>query len=87
MLVFAVAVWSDPFQPVREAPVGYAILLAYIGWSAAVLCASFFDWSVEYRTSFAALVLDGLVGVTSVYFTEGAVHYFATLSPSYPIAH
>ena len=78
MLVFAVAVWSDPFQPVREAPVGYAILLAYIGWSAAVLCASFFDWSVEYRTSFAALVLDGLVGVTSVYFTEGSVQYFAT---------
>lgn len=77
-LAFVVAVWSDPFQPVREAPVGYAFLLAYIGWSAALLCASFFDWSLEYRTSFAALVLDGLVGVTSVYFTEGSVHYFAT---------
>ncbi|MDP3676150.1 MAG: histidine kinase, partial [Novosphingobium sp.] len=67
-----------PAQPVREAAIGYAILLAYIGWSASLLWASFFNWSLEYRTSFGALVVDGLVGVASVYFTQDSRNYFAT---------
>lgn len=77
-LTFAVAVWSDPVQPVREPAIGHTILLAYVGWAAALLGASFLDWSLEYRSSFAALVVDGLMGVASVYFTEDSHRYFST---------
>lgn len=77
-VVYLVAVWADPVQPLRQAALGFAILLAYGAWAALLLLLSHRDWWAEFRLARIALAIDCLAAIGSVYFTEGAQQDFAT---------
>jgi signal transduction histidine kinase len=77
-VVYLVAIWADPVQPVRQASVGFALLLAYGAWSALLLLLAYRDWWADFRLARIALGIDCLAAIGSVYFTEGAQQDFAT---------
>lgn len=70
-VAFLVAVWTDPTQPARDESLAYPVLEAYIVLASAVALIGWWDWAADYRTAAAAHVVDILVFITAVYFTEG----------------
>lgn len=78
VVVYLVAIWADPVQPLRQASIGFALLLAYAAWSALLLALAHYDWWGEFRLARVALAVDCLAAIGSVYFTDGADQEFAT---------
>ena len=76
-LIYLLALYADPEQPVRDTPLGALVLAAFMAWSALLLLTAMRDWWIEFRLAPVALAIDCLVGVGSVYFTEGARQEFA----------
>lgn len=77
-LVFFLAMWIDPSQPVREAALGYSLLGGYLLFAAVVLVISLKSWWFDHRLAWPALVIDILAFLAAVYFTEGEVDDFTS---------
>ena len=76
-LIYLAALYADPEQPARDTLAGSLLLASFLAWSAVLLVAALKDWWADFRTAPLALVVDCLIGVGSVYFTEGARQEFA----------
>ena len=77
-LIYMVAIWADPLQPVRYAEIGYALIAAYLLWASVIVWAAIRNWLVEFHLARPALLIDVCVGLGSIFFTEGASQDFAT---------
>ena len=77
-LIYMVAIWADPLQPVRYAEIGYALLAAYLLWATVIVWAANRNWLIEFHLARPALLIDVFVGLGSIFFTEGASQDFAT---------
>ena len=77
-LIYMVAIWADPLQPVRYAEIGHALLAAYLLWASVIVWTANRNWWVEFHLARPALLIDVFVGLGSIFFTEGASQDFAT---------
>jgi signal transduction histidine kinase len=69
-VVFLLALWLDPIQPIRSDFSGYLTLSAYLIWSAALVIIAWESWWWDYRLARAIHVIDMTGFITAVYFTE-----------------
>ena len=60
-LLFVLALWLDPAQPVRDSLLGYALLVGYLTIALAQLGIAWHDWWADYRLALPAFALDVLV--------------------------
>jgi signal transduction histidine kinase len=77
-LVFFLALWIDPSQPVREAALGYSLLGGYLLLATVMLVISLRSWWFDHRLAWPALLIDILAFLAAVYFTEGVVDDFTS---------
>lgn len=68
--LFVLALWLDPAQPVRDSVLGYALLVGYQIIALFQLVNAWRNWWTDYRLALPAFVLDVLVFLAAVYFTE-----------------
>ena len=69
-LIFLVAIYAEPSQPVRAPLVGYSLLLAYALLAAVLLRVAWVDWWQDYRLATPAFLIDATVFSFSVWLTE-----------------
>lgn len=69
-VVFLLALWIDPVQPVREVATGYILLSIYLVWSAALLLVAWESWWLEFRLARLVHAIDIMGFIAAVYFTE-----------------
>jgi signal transduction histidine kinase len=70
-LVFFLALWIDPSQPVRSSALGYALLGGYLLFACGFLLIASLSWWFDHRLAWTAMVVDMLAFLAAVYFTEG----------------
>ena len=76
--VFLLAVYLDPSQPSQNPGAAYALMGAYVIWSAGLLVLTWTNWWLDHRLSaFAHLVDIAAFGIL-VFFTEGYTSPFYT---------
>jgi len=68
--LFLIVLYADPNQPVREQWKGYLLAHSYVALSFAVLVFTWNNWWLDYKLCPAALLCDGAMYITSVYFTQ-----------------
>jgi signal transduction histidine kinase len=76
--VFLVAIWLDPSQPHQEPAMAYALLAAYVLWSAFMLGVTWRSWWLDYRLAGPAHLIDIAAFGLLVFFTEGYTSPFYT---------
>ncbi|WP_295636011.1 histidine kinase [Novosphingobium sp.] len=69
-LVFLIALWFDPVQPVRTNVLGVALLTGFLAWSLVLIAVAWQSWWWDHRLARAAHTLDIAVFVGAVYYTE-----------------
>jgi signal transduction histidine kinase len=69
-LVFFIALWIDPAQPVRSSGLGYALLGGYLLFAAVMLAIAMSGWWIDHRAAWPALAIDIFAFLAAVYFTE-----------------
>ena len=69
-LVFLVALWFDPVQPVRTNTLGVALLTGFLAWSLVLSAVAWQSWWWDHRLARAAHAIDIAVFVGAVYYTE-----------------
>ena len=69
-LLFIFALWLDPAQPVRDSSLGYTLLAGYLVIGIAQLVTAWRNWWADFHLALPAFVLDTLVFLGAVYFTE-----------------
>ncbi|GAC1569900.1 MAG: sensor histidine kinase [Novosphingobium sp.] len=69
-LVFLVALWFDPVQPVRTNVLGVALLTGFLAWSLVLVVVAWQSWWWDHHLARAAHGLDIAVFVGAVYYTE-----------------
>lgn len=77
-LVFFLALWVDPSQPVRESELGYALLGSYLLLAAILLAIAFRSWWWDHRLAWPAMAVDLFAFLAAVYFTESAIDDFTS---------
>lgn len=77
-LVFFLALWIDPEQPVRSSELGYALLGSYLLFSALLLALALKSWWLDHRLAWPALAIDIAAFLAAVYFTEGQTDDFTS---------
>ena len=70
-IVFFVALWVDPGQPVRSDEAGYLLLGGYLLVATMLLVIAMRSWWWDYRLAWPALAIDVFAFLAAVYFTEG----------------
>lgn len=68
--LFLIVLYADPNQPVRDEWKGYLIAHCYVALSFAVLVFTWNNWWLDYKLRLAALLGDGAMYITAVYFTQ-----------------
>jgi signal transduction histidine kinase len=68
--VFFIALWLAPDQPVRSVATGYAILFGYMLLSSLLLVIAWRNWWWDQRLAWPMHVLDVVLFLAAVYFTE-----------------
>lgn len=76
--VFLVAIWLDPSQPHQGPATAYALLTAYVLWSAFMLGVTWRSWWLDYRLAGPAHLIDIAAFGLLVFFTEGYTSPFYT---------
>lgn len=76
--VFLVAIWLDPSQPRQEPATVYALLAAYVLWSALMLGVTWRSWWLDYRLASPAHLIDVVAFGLLVFFTDGYTSPFYT---------
>jgi signal transduction histidine kinase len=69
-MVFFLALWVAPDQPVRSSTTGYAILFGYILLALLLLAIAWRNWWWDRRLAWPMHVLDVVLFLAAVYFTE-----------------
>lgn len=69
-VLFAIVLFGDPNQPVREEWKGYLLAISYVALSLALLLVTWNNWWLDYRLRLPALLGDGAMYITAVYFTQ-----------------
>jgi len=77
-VVFLLALWIDPVQPVRAVAGGYILLSAYLIWSASLVVVAWESWWHEFRLARVVHAIDILGFIAAVYFTETGNGDFAS---------
>lgn len=70
--VFFIALWVAPDQPVRSSTSGYVMLFGYMLLASAALVIAWRSWWWDQRFAWPMHVLDVVVFLSAVYFTETA---------------
>lgn len=70
-LVFFLAVWIDPTQPVRASTLGYGVVGSYLAISVLLMLVAWSSWWWDHRLAWPVLALDVLGFLSAVFFTEG----------------
>lgn len=70
-LVFFLAVWIDPTQPVRASAFGYALMGLYLALSLVLIYIAMANWWWDHRLAWPVLFIDILAFIAAVFFTEG----------------
>jgi signal transduction histidine kinase len=70
-LVFFVALWVDPAQPVRATELGYTLIGGYLALSVVLMAVAMTNWWWDHRLAWPILVVDILAFLAAVFFTEG----------------
>jgi signal transduction histidine kinase len=68
--VFFIALWLAPDQPARGSATGYAILFGYMVLASVLLVIAWRSWWWDQRLAWPMHVVDVLVFLAAVYFTE-----------------
>ena len=68
--VFFIALWVAPDQPVRSVMTGYVILFGYMLLSSLILVVAWRNWWWDQRLALPMHVLDVILFLAAVYFTE-----------------
>jgi signal transduction histidine kinase len=76
--VFLIAIWLDPSQPNQFPGTAYALLTAYVAWSAVLLVLTWSSWWFQYRLAAIAHQIDVASFAVLVFFTEGYTSPFYT---------
>ncbi|WP_340588686.1 sensor histidine kinase [Erythrobacter alti] len=76
--VFVLAIWLDPMQPVRSSALGYAILATYLSVALLQLVIAWRYWWHDRFLALPAYILDLLVFLAAVYFTENVAEDFTS---------
>ena len=71
-VVFFLALWFDPDQPVRSSVGGYVLLFGYMALAVALLGTARRSWWWDYRLARPVHVIDIVLFLAAVYFTETA---------------
>lgn len=69
-LTFLLALWLDPVVPVRGVTLGYALVSSYLLWTALLMIIAWRSWWYDFRLAPVAQVVDILMFLSAVYFTE-----------------
>ena len=77
-VVFFLALWIDPTQPVRASTVGYTLLFGYMLLAAAMLMTAWRSWWWDYRLAWPVMAADVFAFLAAVFFTEGAADDFTS---------
>ncbi len=77
-LVFFLALWFEPQQPVRSSVAGYVLLAVYLAIAAAMLPVAWRSWWFDHRLAVPLYLLDTAVFLAAVYFTEGTPADFSS---------
>lgn len=77
-VVFLLALWIDPVQPVRADAAGYILLSLYLVWSAALVLVAWESWWLEFRLARLVHAIDIMGFIAAVYFTETGNGDFAS---------
>lgn len=77
-LVFFMALWLDPSQPIRSDETGYALLGAYLVLAAILFAIAMRSWWWDHRLGWPSLAIDVFVFLAAVYFTEGPADDFTS---------
>ncbi len=70
-LVFFIALWIDPAQPVRASQLGYLLIGAYLALAVALMAIAATNWWWDHLLGWPVLALDVLAFLATVFFTEG----------------
>lgn len=77
-LVFLVALWLDPAEPVRNDLIGGAVLMAFLAWSAVLILIAWRSWWWDHRLAWPAHAIDTAAFMAAVYYTEAPSVDFAS---------
>ena len=77
-LVFFLALWIDPAQPVRARELGYGLLGGYLLFAAVMLAIALRGWWWDHRLAWPTLTMDISAFLAAVFFTESAVDDFTS---------
>lgn len=77
-LLFALALWIDPAQPVRDNGYGHILLFGYLALSAILLIIAWRSWWFDQRLALPAFIIDGAAFLLSFYFTESIENDFVS---------
>ena len=77
-IVFFVALWIDPSQPVRASEMGYLLIGGYLAISVVLMVVAMRSWWWDYRLAWTVLGLDVLAFLAAVFFTEGGADDFTS---------
>jgi signal transduction histidine kinase len=69
-VLFLLVLYGDPYQPVRDEWKGYLIAFSYVALSLALLVVTWNNWWLDYKLRLPALLGDGAMYITAVYFTQ-----------------
>ncbi|HEY7806663.1 MAG TPA: histidine kinase [Croceibacterium sp.] len=69
-VVFFVALWLAPDQPVRSGPTGYVMLFGYMMLASLMLLIAWRNWWWDERLAWPMHAVDVLLFLAAVYFTE-----------------
>lgn len=70
------AVWLDPTEPSRYAPVAYALLAAYAGYSLLIAALAFRSYALLLEMRLPTHAIDLVMAVLVMFFTEGPTSPF-----------
>ena len=77
-LVFLIALWFDPVQPIRFDMLGVALLTGFLAWSVVLIAVARHSWWWDHRLARAAHGIDIAVFVGAVYYTEAPSSDFSS---------
>lgn len=69
-VLFLIVLYGDPNQPVRSEWQGYLLAGSYVALSLALLLATWNNWWLDHKLCLPAILGDGAMYMTSVYFTQ-----------------
>lgn len=72
-VVFVVALYVDPNQPVRDGATAFALIGSYVAVALALVLVTWNSWWLDHILRLPALLCDAAMFLTAFYFTESGV--------------